>query len=51
MTVTADLNGLLSDYHPGPRIYPRTPEGWADEAYTRFEVAPLTPTIGRRSSS
>lgn len=46
MTVTADLNGLLSDYHPGPRIHSRTPEGWADEPYTRFEVEPLTPTIG-----
>ncbi|MEY2471204.1 MAG: taurine dioxygenase [Actinomycetota bacterium] len=46
MTVTADLNGLLSDYHPGPRVYPRTPDGWAAAPYTRFDVAPLTPTIG-----
>lgn len=42
----ADLNGLLGDYHAGPRIQSRTPEGWVDEPYTRFEVEPLTPTIG-----
>jgi taurine dioxygenase len=46
MTITADLNGLLSDYHPGPRIHSRTPEGWDNAPYTRFGVEPLTPTIG-----
>lgn len=46
MTDTADLNGLLSDYHPGPRVHPRVPEGWTDEPSTRFTVEGLTPTIG-----
>lgn len=46
MTLTDDLNGLLSDYHPGPRVQRRVPEGWADEPYTRFTVEGLTPTIG-----
>ena len=30
----------------GPRIAPRTPEGWVDEPYTRFGIVPLSPTIG-----
>jgi taurine dioxygenase len=46
MTITNDLNGLLSDYHPGPRIFSRTPDGWSDEPYTRFEVEAVAPTIG-----
>lgn len=46
MTLTDDLNGLLTDYHPGPRVQRRVPEGWADEPYTRFTVEGLTPTIG-----
>jgi taurine dioxygenase len=46
MTITADLNGLLSDYHPGPRVASRVPEGWLDEPYSRFDVEPLAPTIG-----
>ena len=46
MTLTDDLNGLLSDYHPGPRVQRRVPEGWAGEPYTRFTVEGLTPTIG-----
>jgi taurine dioxygenase len=43
---TTDLNGLFTHYVPGPRVMPRVPEGWADEPYTRFDVAPLSPTIG-----
>jgi taurine dioxygenase len=43
---TTDLNGLFTHYVPGPRVVPRVPEGWADEPYTRFDVAPLSPTIG-----
>jgi len=43
---TTDLNGLFTNYIPGPRVMPRVPEGWGDEPYTRFEVAPLSPTIG-----
>jgi taurine dioxygenase len=31
---------------PGPRIASRTPEGWVDEPYTRFEVTPVAPIIG-----
>ena len=46
MTLAADYNGLATDYRPGPRMRRRTPEGWADEAYTRFNVTPLAPTIG-----
>jgi len=46
MTITADYNGLATDYRPGPRIHSRTPEGWADAPYTRFAVDPLTPTVG-----
>jgi taurine dioxygenase len=46
MTVTADLNGLIADYHPGPRIHPRVPADWIDTPYSRFGVEPLTPTIG-----
>jgi taurine dioxygenase len=30
----------------GPRIASRTPTGWVDEPYTRFDVAPASPTIG-----
>jgi taurine dioxygenase len=46
MTVTEDLNGLLTDYHPGPRVHSRVPEGWVDAPYTRFDVEGLSPTIG-----
>jgi taurine dioxygenase len=45
MTVT-DLNSLLTGYRAGPRVFPRVPENWVDVPYTRFTVAPLTPTIG-----
>jgi taurine dioxygenase len=30
----------------GPRIAPRTPPGWVDAPYTRFDLTPATPTIG-----
>jgi taurine dioxygenase len=30
----------------GPRIASRTPAGWVDAPYTRFELTALTPTIG-----
>jgi taurine dioxygenase len=46
MTITADLNGLLSEYQAGPRVEARVPASWVDRPYTRFEVQPLTPTIG-----
>jgi taurine dioxygenase len=46
MIITADLNGLLSEYQAGPRVEARVPEAWVDRPYTRFEVRPLTPTIG-----
>src|SRR5262245_66535685 len=46
MTITDDLNGLLGDYLPGPRVLPRLPEGWEERPYTRFSVQPLAPTIG-----
>ncbi len=46
MTVTADYNGLATDYRPGPRIHSRTPDAWTDAPYTRFAVEPLAPAIG-----
>ena len=46
MTLTADHNGLATDYKAGPRIQSRTPKGWADAPYTRFTIRPLAPTIG-----
>jgi taurine dioxygenase len=46
MTVTADHNGLFSDYAPGPRVRSRVPDGWVDKPYHRFTVQPLAPTIG-----
>jgi taurine dioxygenase len=46
MTVTADHNGLFTDFRPGPRVFRRVPENWVDRPYTRFAVQPLTPTIG-----
>lgn len=30
----------------GPRIAPRTPEGWAEKPYARISLRPLSPTIG-----
>ena len=30
----------------GPRVASRTAAGWENLPYTRFEVQPLTPTIG-----
>lgn len=30
----------------GPRVAPRTPEGWDQRAYERFDVIPQSPTIG-----
>jgi len=46
MTLTADYNGLATDFRPGPRVMPRTAQGWAPTPYTRFTVTPLAPTIG-----
>jgi len=45
MTIT-DRNGIFTRYVAGPRVAARVPDGWVDEPYTRFEVAPLAPTIG-----
>jgi taurine dioxygenase len=41
-----DQSGLFTGYLPGPRVSRRLPEGWDDQPYTRFSVAPLAPTIG-----
>lgn len=43
---TTDLHGLFTGFLPGPRIASRLPDGWEDQPYTRFTVAPLSPTIG-----
>ena len=42
----AELVGSLAGNSPGPRLAPRTAEGWVVDAPTRFTVQPLTPLIG-----
>ena len=41
-----DRTNPFALHAPGPRIASRTPEGWADEPYTRFTVTPVAPLIG-----
>ena len=33
-------------FHPGPHKLARTPQEWIDQAYTRFSLEPMSPTIG-----
>jgi taurine dioxygenase len=46
MTSTATATPRRSDKGGGPRIAPRTPDGWVDEPYRRFTLTPASPTIG-----
>jgi taurine dioxygenase len=46
MTVSADSDGVLTDYQPGPRVPARWHDGWVDEPITRFGLTGLSPSIG-----
>ena len=43
-----DRSNPFALHVPGPRMARRTPEGWVDQAYTRFTVTPVAPIIGAR---
>ena len=52
MTITEPTRtasaGMIDErvFRAGPRVASRTAAGWIDQPYTRFTLAPLSPTIG-----
>ncbi|MGD9999261.1 MAG: TauD/TfdA dioxygenase family protein [Ilumatobacteraceae bacterium] len=42
----ADHRSFRADLRFGPQVAARTPDGWVDEPYTRFDLRPKSPTIG-----